>query len=65
MTFDEWYDTVAKYVNGADIYQWMHETWIAAQKEAIQPPDPPPECKTKNEKIAFAFGWWKAMEQNK
>ena len=23
---------------------------------------PPPECKTDEEKTAFAFGWWKAME---
>jgi hypothetical protein len=25
-------------------------------------PNPPPECKTEAEKIAFAFGWWKAIE---
>ena len=25
-------------------------------------PTIPPECKTENEKRAFAFGWWKALE---
>jgi len=27
-----------------------------------EPPEPPKECKTENEKRAFAFGWWKALE---
>ena len=25
----------------------------------------PPECKTNGEKLAFAFGWWKALEVNR
>ena len=25
----------------------------------------PPECQTEAEKTAFAFGWWKAMEELK
>ena len=29
---------------------------------AAAPPVPPHECKTGDEKRAFAFGWWKAME---
>ena len=31
---------------------------------AFQPElvEPPPECQTEAEKIAYAFGWWKAME---
>ena len=32
MTFDEWYDTVVKYVHPKDLYQWMHESWEAALK---------------------------------
>lgn len=28
-------------------------------------PAPPPECKTDAEKTAFAFGWWKALEENR
>lgn len=27
--------------------------------------EPPPECQTEAEKTAFAFGWWKAMEELK
>jgi hypothetical protein len=27
-----------------------------------QPPTPPHECKTDDEKRAFCFGWWKALE---
>ena len=23
---------------------------------------PPPECVTEGEKLAYSFGWWKAME---
>jgi hypothetical protein len=30
---------------------------------SINQPDPPPECKTEEEKLAFVFGWWKAMEK--
>ena len=32
---------------------------------SLAQPDPPPECKTEEEKRAFAFGWWKALEANK
>ena len=28
-------------------------------------PAPPPECQTEAEKTAFAFGWWKALEQKR
>ena len=35
---------------------------ITAIKEALVQPEPPPECKTEEEKTAFAFGWWKALE---
>jgi hypothetical protein len=28
-------------------------------------PIPPPECQTEEEKRAFAFGWWKAMEKKR
>jgi len=31
-------------------------------KAAPSQPNPPPECQTEAEKIAFAFGWWKAIE---
>lgn len=33
----------------------------AARALAAQPA-PPPECQTEAEKMAFAFGWWKALE---
>jgi len=26
------------------------------------PEPPPPECKTENEKAAYAFGWWQALK---
>lgn len=29
------------------------------------PPSPPHECKTEEEKRAFAFGWWKSLEANR
>ena len=35
---------------------------ITAIKEALAQPEPPPECKTEAEKIAYAFGWFKSME---
>jgi hypothetical protein len=35
---------------------------IAAIKEALTQPPPPPECKTEAEQTAYAFGWWKALE---
>jgi len=42
---------------------------ITALRQAIEQaektPLPPPECQTEEEKRAFAFGWWKAMEKKK
>lgn len=35
---------------------------VAAERERLAQPEPPPECKTEEEKTAFAFGWLKAME---
>ena len=32
---------------------------------ALEAPQPPHECTTEAEKIAFAFGWWKALEANR
>lgn len=34
-------------------------------KALAEQPAPPPECKTDAEKTAFAFGWWKALEENR
>jgi len=34
----------------------------AAERDRLAQPAPPPECKTEEEKTAFAFGWLKAME---
>ena len=45
--------------------QYKHNKAITALRERLaQPeqPEPPPECKTDEEKTAFAFGWLKAME---
>ena len=40
--------------------------YIAAIHDALaEQPAPPPECKTDAEKTAFAFGWWKALEENR
>jgi hypothetical protein len=36
-----------------------------AIEQAEKTPLPPPECQTEEEKRAFAFGWWKAMEKKK
>ena len=42
------------------------EDAVNALREALaKQPAPPPECKTDEEKTAFAFGWWKAMEENR
>lgn len=42
------------------------EQAITAIREAmVEQPEPPPECKTDAEKTAFAFGWWKALEENR
>ncbi|CAB4141448.1 hypothetical protein UFOVP417_17 [uncultured Caudovirales phage] len=35
---------------------------VDALRERLAQPAPPPECKTEEEKTAFAFGWLKAME---
>lgn len=35
---------------------------LTALQERLAQPEPPPECKTEEEKTAFAFGWWKAVE---
>ena len=35
---------------------------LAAEQDRMAQPEPPPECKTEEEKTAFAFGWLKAME---
>ena len=36
---------------------------ITALREALaEQPAPPPECKTEAEKIAYVFGWFKALE---
>jgi hypothetical protein len=47
------------------------QTWeetqdaIKALEEALAKQEPPPmECKTDAEKIAYAFGWFKALELN-
>ena len=43
-----------------------HKDAITAIREALaEQPEPPPECKTDAEKTAFAFGWWKALEENR
>jgi len=40
---------------------------IKAQRDELRDKlaqlEPPPECKTEAEQIAFAFGWFKALEQ--
>ena len=47
-----------------------HPTTIAAIKalnvsiEQANPLPPPPECETEAERIAYAFGWYKALEVN-
>ena len=41
----------------------LRVTQMQADLEALaQPAPPPPECKTEAEKIAYSFGWWKALE---
>jgi hypothetical protein len=41
----------------------IFDNCIAPHMTFVEVPDPPPECKTESEKIAFAFGWFKAMEK--
>jgi len=46
----------------------IDEKWYATKKALrarLAEPDPlppPPECQTEGEKLAYAFGWWKALE---
>ena len=35
---------------------------ISARLAEPDPLPPPPECQTEGEKLAYAFGWWKALE---
>ena len=35
---------------------------LAEALRAMTPPTTPHECKTEEEKTAYAFGWWQAME---
>ena len=41
------------------------EAMDKARSALAEQPAPPPECKTDAEKTAFAFGWWKALEENR
>ena len=53
---------------------WEAEGWkdvppitrdaITALRAAIEQAPPPPECQTEAEKIAYAFGWYKAFEKH-
>jgi hypothetical protein len=38
---------------------------ITVIKEALAQPEPPPECKTEAEQTAYAFGWFKSLEQQR
>jgi hypothetical protein len=41
---------------------WLkQESIVKVLRERLAQPAPP-ECQTEEEKAAFAFGWWKAME---
>ena len=55
--------------NEADQYatarQLGDKAMTAIRKKLAEQPAPPPECKTDAEKTAFAFGWWKALEENR
>ena len=48
-----------------DLTPYQAAKTISAIKEALAQPEPPPECKTEEEKTAFAFGWFKAMESHR
>ena len=43
----------------------VRDLLIDCRKALAEQPAPPPECKTDAEKTAFAFGWWKALEENR
>jgi len=47
------------------VYVMEYNSIIEKCKEALAQPEPPPECKTEAEQTAFAFGWNKALEQQR
>jgi hypothetical protein len=57
-----------RHANGAPVYNTVsahaREALRTALTEALTQPVPPHECKTYEEKLAYAAGWWKALEAN-
>lgn len=64
----EWnYNTDLDNIPACEQWAKMLKANITALRAAIEqanPLPPPPECQTEAEKIAYAFGWYKALEVN-
>jgi hypothetical protein len=58
-----------RYAKSASYARVSEEALRTALTEALAPqsaqPVPPHECKTDAEKLAYAAGWWKALEANR
>ena len=57
-----------KEIHPGNMTPMAEEAWnkaITTLSTRLAEPDPlppPPECQTEGEKLAYAFGWWKALE---
>jgi len=45
-----------------ELHRLKNALELANKALDAQPAPPPTECKTEAEKIAYSFGWWKALE---
>jgi len=57
-------EALRKSMQGNLVFDEAKEAFKALEKALANQEPPPMECKTDAEKIAYAFGWFKALELN-